>query len=650
MIEEQMKVERLFSPITIKSMELRNRIVMPPMGIIMANADGEVTDELIDYYTARAAGGAALVTVELTDVHADAHIVMGNRGHPAIYDDRFIRGLRRLTDSIHSAGARASIQLYHPGRAMFATDPSKPPLGPSAIPCPMWRQMPRALTVAEIGELVQAFAEGARRARDAGFDAVDIHGAHGYLIAQFMSAHSNHRIDLYGGDLWGRLRFPIEVLSAIRKKVGPDFPIIFRFSADERISGGRTVEESVTIAPILVSSGADCLSISTGTQVTGLTYTIPPMGLNQGLNIEAASAVKRAVNAAVIVAGKLNNPLMAESVIATGKADLVAIGRGLIADPEWPAKVRTGRWDDIRWCIACNQACTNSALTGAPFTCLVNPEAGNERNMKIKTASQSKRVIIAGGGPAGMESARVATLRGHKVTLYEKNEHLGGQFFLASLIPWKQEISPYLKYMARQLNELGVEVMLGQALTGSIVSDAKPDAVVVATGGRPLLPNIPGIDTRNVVTALDILAGHATTGKRVLVAGGGLVGCEIAEFLHEYGKIVTIVEMLPRLASDEAMGPRTLLLDRLNHSKVAYFTSARVIEITGNGVIVERDGNRDSIGGVDTIVLALGVTSLNELADDVKAIVPEVHVIGDANNPGKALDAIHAGALLGRQL
>jgi 2,4-dienoyl-CoA reductase-like NADH-dependent reductase (Old Yellow Enzyme family)/thioredoxin reductase len=649
-IEKRLKLPALFSPFKIGSMDLRNRIVMPPMGTIMANAEGEVVDRVIDYYAARAEGGAALITLELTDVHADAHLIAGDRGHVAIYADRFIAGLRRFTDSIHAAGAKASIQLYHPGRAMFATDPSRPPLGPSALACPTVQQMPRELTVAEIVELVEAFAEGARRAQEAGFDAVDVHGAHGYLIAQFMSAHSNRRTDAYGGDVAGRLRFPREVLGAIRNKVGAEFPIIFRYSADERIAGGRTIEESVAIAPLLVEAGADCLSISTGTLQSGLTHTVGAMGVPVALNVEAGAAVKDAVDVPVMVAGKLSDPVVAESVVANGKADLVAIGRGLIADPEWPKKASEGRWDDIRRCISCNQGCINSAVMGAPFACLVNPEAGRESEMALRAAPRSKRVLVAGGGPAGMEAARVAALRGHRVRLYERSDRLGGQFRIAAMPPWKQDISLHIGYMERQLGNVGVEVVLGEELTASEVEDVGPDAVVIATGGRPLAPAIAGVEADNVVTACDVLAGKVATGRRVLVVGSGTTGCETAEFLEEYGRRVTLVEMLPRLASDMAMGPRQLLLERLRQSQIRSLTSTKIVELSGNSVVVERKGAQETLSGIDTIVLAVGVESVNELADAIENVVSEVHVIGDARSPGTAMEAIAAGAEIGRTI
>ncbi len=649
MINNQITLRNLFNPIKIKSLELKNRIVLPPMTTLLGSPDGTVSDKFIDYYVARARGGAALITAETVEVHPYTHnFDLGDRGFTALYDDRFIPGLKRFTDSIHAAGAKASVQLQHNGRAMLMIDPSLPPLAPSTIPHP-GGSMPRALTLDEIQEIVEAFGQAAYRAREAGFDAVDIHGGHGYLIAQFMSALSNRRTDRYGGDLLGRLSFPMEVMQSVRKHVGDDFPIIFRYSADERVPGGRDVAESAIIAPILVEAGADCLSITTGMHF-GLYHTVPAMGLPKGLNVEASAAIRKAVDVPVMVVGKLNDPIIAESVLADGKADLIAIGRGLIADPELPNKLREGRWEDVRPCIACNQGCIGGMIAGIPFTCMVNPEAGYEREMEMIPAPKSKRVLVAGGGPAGMEAARTAALRGHEVTLYEKEDQLGGQFLIASLPPSKQDISSYLKYAETQLLKAGMEIVHHQPLTESITAEVKPNVVIVATGGQPLIPAIPGIEGANVVTASNVLTGKAAAGQRVLVAGGGLIGCETAEFLDELGKDVTLVEKLPELAADQIMVPREALLRRMKQSNVTTITSATIVRITANGVVIEREGQQTMIDGMDTIVIAMGTISENKLAGEIGGKVPEIRVIGDADRPGKALDAIAAGARVGREI
>jgi len=637
---------RLFSPLRLKSMELKNRIVMPPMTTLLAGPDGEITDRLLAFYAARARGGAALITAETADVHPYTHnLAIGDRGFTAIYDDRFIPGYRRLADCIHAAGAKISLQLHHSGNAMIMLDPACPPVAPSAIACP-GGAVPRALTVDEIHEVVEAFGAGARRARAAGFDAVDIHGGHGYLIAQFMSPYFNRRTDDYGGDVRGRLRFAVEVLRAVRRNVGDDFPVIFRFSADERVPGGRTTEESAVIAPLLEAAGADCLSITTGMHFT-LLHTVAAMGLPRGLNVESAAAVKAAVRIPVMVAGKLNDPAVAEAALVAGKVDLIAIGRGLIADPELPDKWQNHRDGDVRWCIACNQGCIGGLVAGMPFGCLVNPAAGRESEPTAAPASRAKRVLVIGGGPAGMEAARTAALRGHQVSLYEQADHLGGQFQLAAVPPRKQEIALYLRYAERQLATLGVEVVLGRAVSRAVVEGLRPDVVIVASGGQPLIPDIPGLTAAHVVLAHDVLAGKVATGARVLIVGGGQVGCETAEFLDRCGKPVTVVEMRSEIAPDVALVPRAPLLDALEHSRVTTRTATTVVEITADGVVLECDGRRDTVRGIDTVVLATGARPANRLDEDIRDLVPDVHVIGDAGCPGSALDAIAAGADIG---
>jgi 2,4-dienoyl-CoA reductase-like NADH-dependent reductase (Old Yellow Enzyme family)/thioredoxin reductase len=639
----------LFEPISIRSMTVANRVVLPPMTTMLANADGTIGDRFCEFYAARARGGAGLITSETVDVHPYTHnLSVGDRGFSAIYEDRFLTGLRRFAERMHREGAKVSVQLHHSGNAMVQIDPAKPPLAPSAVAYP-GGQLPRALTVDEIEEIVHAFGGAARRAAEAGFDAVDIHGGHGYLIAQFMSAYFNRRTDDYGGDLLGRLRFAREVLRKVRRNVGEEIPIIFRMSADERVLDGRGARESAAIAPALVEAGADCFSITTGMQFD-LSYTVAGFGVPKGLNVDSAAAVKAAVGVPVIVAGKLNDPLLAESVIADGKADLVAIGRGLVADADWPNKVREGRWEEIRACIACNQGCIGALVAGMPFTCLVNPEAGREWELALRPAVQAKRVWIAGGGPAGLETARVAALRGHDVTLYERANELGGQFRLASIPPRKQEITPYLHYLGHQVERLGVKIALGAELTASLVGDAQPDAVVIATGSRPKEAAIPGTDGENVVTAHDVLAGNAPTGDRVAVAGGGQVGCETAEFLHRYGKEVTLLEMRPELSPGERSVPRKWRLANLAQTSIRVLVSTRIVEIAGDCVVVERDGKREVLAAFDTVVLALGAEPENRLAAELAGKAAELHVIGDAQQPANALEAIAAGNELGRRL
>lgn len=644
---EQGELKHLFSPITINTMELKNRIVMPAMGTLFANFDSTISDRQMDYYEARAKGGVGLIVVEIAEVHPSSAFMM----LIGIHEDKFIPELKALTDRVHAAGAKIAVQLHHPGRQFPAVDPERPPWAPSVVPCPcpLCQAIPHAMTIAEIEDMVEAFAQGARRAKEAGFDAVEVHGAHGYLLAQFMSAYTNRRTDRYGGDIRSRMRFPTEVIQAVREQVGLDYPILFRLSGEERVPGGRELEEVLATVPMVVAAGVDCVSVSTGVYSNLFTHLIAPMEISKGLNVYAAEAIKKVVDVPVIVAGRLNDPIIAESVIAQGKADLVAIGRGVLADPELPNKAAAGQFEDIRWCIACNY-CVQSLMTAMNLKCVVNPELGRERELAITPAPKSKKVLVVGGGPAGMEAARVAALRGHQVTLYEREPELGGQFRIASIPPQKQEIDPAIKYFSRALEKAGVKVIVGQEVKPSLVEELKPDAVVVATGGTPLFPDIPGVGGGNVVTAWDVLGGKAAAGKKVVVAGGGMVGCETAEFLADYGKEVTIVEMLPELASDAVMGRKLLLTQRLAELGVNLITSATIKEITADGVIVTRNGKEEVIGGMETIVLAMGVAPVRNLAEEIKDKVSELYVIGDAENPATALEAFAAGAEVGRKI
>ncbi len=651
-MEDLVKLTHLFTPTRVKTMELKNRIAMAPMGTLEAHEDGHPSERQLAYYEARARGGAGLIMVEDAVVHVSAAIGFGEIGLPAIYDDKFIPGWKKLNDVIHAAGAKTCIQLWHPGRQFPALAPDKPPLAPSLVPCPcpLCQDLPHVMTIAEIEELIDAFAQAARRAKASGFDSVEVSGTHGYLIAQFMSAYANRRTDRYGGDLRSRMRFALETVSAVRFEVGPDFPIIFRFSADESVTGGRNLDESMAIAPWLVAAGVDCLHVSAGVYANIETLTVAPSYVPKGHILHAAEVLKGVVGVPIMTVGKLNDPLMAEEAIAHGRADIVAVGRGFFADPEWANKAAAGQFEDIRWCTGCMQGCISTLRTAYAAKCQVNPEVGKEREMAIVRADRPKRVLVVGGGPAGMETAKVAALRGHQVTLYEKAAELGGQFRLASVPQGKQEILPYLKYQARQLEKSKVEVVLGKEADASTVAELKPDVVVVATGGKPKILDIPGIHGQNVITAQEVLSFKAVTGKRVLVAGGGMVGCETADLLGSYGRDVTIVEILPELASDMAFGPRYYLLQSLEAHKVKVITSACLESVTPQGVSYSRNGLTETVGGIDTVVLAMGASPESKLARQLEGRAPQVHVIGDANNPGNAMEAIAAGARIARDI
>jgi 2,4-dienoyl-CoA reductase-like NADH-dependent reductase (Old Yellow Enzyme family)/thioredoxin reductase len=643
----------LFSPIKIGTMELKNRIVMPAMGTNYAEPDGTMSEREIAWHVARAKGGCALNITEIANIDP---LGKGIPGCPAIWHDKFIPGFAALVKAVHAHGGKLAVQLHHAGRGALPFVTGGQPVGPSAIsypPSPGWftvPEVPRELTEDEIWDLIDKFGEGARRAREAGADAVELHGGHGYGIAQFMSPESNKRTDSFGGSLEGRMKFPLEIIKSVRSKVGADFPILFKISGDEMIAGGRTLEETVVVASILEEAGVDAICVSRGSY-SSLYRILPATGLPPATWLADVERVKMAVGIPVIAVGKIGDPLIAEHILRQGKADLVAMGRALIADPDLPNKAAQGRFDDIRYCIYCNTCIDKLNSLPGYVRCAINAEAGRESEMPIIPTERPKKVLVAGGGPAGLEAARVAALRGHKVTLYEKDDRLGGQFRIASLPPMKQELTMTIKYLSTQVRKAGVRVEMGKKVTPSLVRQLKPDVVIVATGGVPLIPeDIPGANLERVVTAIDVLTERVRTGQRVAILGGGMVGCETAEFLSQRGKDVTIVEMLADIALDIGMYNRPYLMERLAQWGVKAITGAQVKEITDDGVVVEKEGRRETISGFDTVILAMGVKPVNKLADQLKGKVAEVYVIGDAAEPRRVVDAISEGAEIARKI
>ena len=632
-----MELRALFRPIVINQLPVKNRLVVPPMVTNYGDEDGNVTDRSISYLEERAKGGWGLIILEATAVSPDGR---GFPRQPCLFSDSQIPALRRLADAIHRHGARLAVQLYHAGRQTYAALLGGPPVAPSALPCPVCRDVPQELQPHDIERLVHDFGEAARRAREAGVDAVEVHGAHGYLINQFISPYSNRRTDEYGGTIAGRLRFPVEVLKAVRRAVGADFPIIYRLSARERVPGGLDIEDTLSIAPYLVEAGADALHISTGVYES-MPYIIPPFSLPEGLNVSDAWELKTVVKVPVIVAGRIVDPAFAEQVVAAGRSDMVAMGRASIVDPYLPLKAAAGELEDIRPCISCNQKCIGG-LNGPEMTCscVVNPAVGKERDWRIEKASARKRVLVAGGGPAGLEAARILAERGHQVVLVEKTERFGGQFRLGALPPEKQPLAKLIAWQVRAARKAGVNIRTGQKVDLEYVKDMEPDAIVIATGATPIIPPVPGADSPHVHQAHHVLKGEVSTGDNVLVIGGGSVGCETADYLSQMGKKVTVVEMLDELARDVEQTVRYFLMKRLKEKGVVMITGATVTEVRPDGVVVQRNGRTESLLGFDTIVLAVGVKSDDDLAKQLEGVAAETYVIGDARKPGKVEDAI----------
>lgn len=641
-----MQFPRLFSPIKVGNMELANRFVVPPMGFDLADEGGIVSQAAIDYWVARAKGGWGLLIFEFTAIDP-----LGKAGprHFGIWNDEFVVGLKRLTDAVHKYGAKMAIQLGHAGRQTTKRIIGAEPVSASPVACPVARETPRQLSSEEVYELVEKFGDAAVRARDAGFDAVEIHGAHGYLIAQFMSAYSNKRIDEFGGSLHNRIRFPREIIHSVRRKLGPSFPVMFRVSGEEKVPGGRTIDETRVIARLLAEAGVDAIDVSVGVNISGK-YIIAPAALPPGFLLSYSDEIKKAVSVPVIGVGRINDPMLAEDAIETGKADLIAWGRSSLADPELPNKVAAGQLDDICPCIACLQGCARLLELHAnprakiKVTCLVNPFCARETEMQIKPAAQSKKVTVVGGGPGGLEAAWVAAACGHGVTLYERQARLGGQYRIAAIPPFKQDIARALAYYTHRCGQYGVAVKTGTEATADKILADKPDVVLLATGGEPLIPDIDGAKGRRVATAWDILEGKVQAGHNVLIAGGGMVGCEVADFLGEHLHTVTIVEVLPQVAQGVPMYVREFLMERLGEYGVRVETETSVVRFLDDGAIVSKDGKESRLEGFDTIVLAMGTKAVNPLRDQLEGKVGELYVIGDALEPRQAIDAIEEGA------
>lgn len=640
-------LKHVFSPITIGTMVVKNRLVVPPMVSNYANQDGTCSEQFIRYHEEKAKGGWGLIIVEDYKINPEAG---GFVKLPGLWHDGQIASHKRLTDRVHQHGAKIAAQIYHAGRETCAEITGVQPVAPSAIPDPVVNAMPRELTVAEIRQLVAQFGDTALRAKQAGFDAVEIHGAHGYLVNQFMSPFSNKRIDQYGGTILNRARFALEIIADIRAKVGADYPLIYRMSVNEFVEGGLTTEDSKVIAMLLEEAGVDLIHASNGVYASAETI-IPPTAVGHAWSATISEELKKVVSIPVITVGRINDPLIAESVLRARQADLVSMGRGSLADPHLPNKAKAGRFDDIIRCIGCLQGCIQRNAQQLPIKCLVNPLTGHEAERQVEPASRVKKVLVIGGGIAGMEAAIVAAQRGHQVELYEQNSRLGGQWVLAAIPPTKEELSSFTVWQIHQLQQLGVVVHLDTALTLAQIQAAKPDAVIVATGASPFVPNIPGKDLPHVFTANDVLQGKVQLGKRVVVIGGGLVGSETAAHLANHGREVSIIEMNDDIFMGTPGATKQYLMKDLQQHQVVILTRTQVQAIQPTAVIVrDHEGREQTLAAVDSVVMAIGSRpvsfSLAELQDEVSEIV----TIGDAQQVRKAMEAVEEGYLAGLNL
>jgi 2,4-dienoyl-CoA reductase-like NADH-dependent reductase (Old Yellow Enzyme family)/thioredoxin reductase len=632
----------LFSPIKIKSLDLVNRAVMSPMGTNLGNPDGTVSEANLVYIKRRARGEAGLIITEIASVHPSGSAIANELG---AYDDRFIRGLKEIADAVHAAGSKVVLQLHHAGRESLYLLQEGKAIAPSAIRSLVFGLTPREITHEEIQEIIAAFGAAARRGMEAGFDAVEVHGAHGYLLTQFLSALSNKRDDEYGGSLINRSRFIIEILREVRKTVGEDFPISLRLSVEECIKDGYTFEDLRPILPNLVKAGADMLHASLGTHGSPGGITSAPFEYQPGFNVWRAKKLKEAVGVPVIAVGRFTDPSLANDVIARGEADLVAFGRQYLADPDFLIKAREGRPEDIRKCIACNQGCIERLMLGeGKIRCALNPETGQEIIYPQGPAGVRRNVWVVGSGPGGLTAAYEAARLGHKVTLYEKKEETGGQLRFASQAPFKDQYGIWASWLTSQAKKIGVIMRTGTEVTEGMISEGNPEVVILATGGEQIKPDISGIDLPLVCNAWEVLEGSVPPGKHAVVIGGGLIGMETADYLCQKGTQVTLVEVLKRSPVLKITSHGYMLHTRLKEAGCRLIFNATVKGIEESSITVLVEGREQILSPVDQVITAVGLKPNDELKEILKAKKIRHFIIGDALQPRRIIEATEEGA------
>lgn len=627
---------KLMEPVRIGNTTLKNRIVMAPMETRLSTPIGDTSQEMCDYYATRARGGVGMIVVENTFV--DSIASRSSLISSGLNTDHLIAGKYRLAQAIKTNGAVAVLQISHGGlQASGAAVPGQDAVAPSAVASKFVGRMPRALTVEEIVEIEDAFAETARRAKQAGFDGVEIHGAHGYLICSFLSPYTNKRTDEYGGSLENRARFALNIVRKVREAVGDDFIVGFRISGAEYVDGGLTIEDTTQYGKMLEDM-VDYIHVSVGNYETMASWMISPMYRPEAAIVDLASAMKKAVTKCKVITVNALTPETAEQALRNDDADLAAFGRPLIADPELPNKIKADALEDIRPCMRGHEGCISLFFAGCPIRCEVNPEAGHEREYRINKNVEKKNIVVIGGGMAGMEAARVASLYGHNVTLIEKSGELGGHFIEATEPRYKTGARGVLNWACRQIDKSDVKVMLNTEATPELVKNLNPDALIIAVGSEYIKPSIPGIE--NTITADIALRNPASATGKIIVIGGGLVGSETALELALDGKNVTILEMLPDIVMQDEPLSQIAIKSGLAEAKVNIVTEAKVVEIGKNSVIYEKGGEKITIP-MDTCISALGLQARSDLATSFEDIGAESIVIGDAVAGRKLYDCTH---------
>jgi 2,4-dienoyl-CoA reductase (NADPH2) len=661
-----MAFTRLFEPIRINKVVIPNRIVMPAMALFYTG-DYTFTERFKAFYRERARGGVGLMIIGPMAIDK----VGSNPFMLGLFDDRFIEPIREFVDEVHrETDTRIGVQLMQQGRFASSRFTGITPIAPSAIAIPLNKEVPREMTKDDINEVKNAFAKAAVRAREAGFDYVELMAGGSYLIGEFLSPATNHRTDDYGGTLDKRMRFGIEVIEKVRDAVGTDLLLGIRVSGHDFVKGGNTSEESAIFCTRAEKAGVDCINVTGGwheTNVPQITSDVPP-----GAYVYLARNIKERLTVPVFASNRLGDPQLAEKVLLSGAADMICWGRPLIADPELPHKVQAGRLEEMVPCIGCNQGCFDSIAADLPVFCTLNPRVGREEETQSSKAERSKKIYVAGGGPAGMQCALTARQRGHNVTLFEKDSKLGGQINMIESVPGKEAFGNATASLSNRMKKAGVKVVLNTILTAKKIERDKPDVLVVASGAKPAGINVPGIDGPKVCYAWDVLDGSVSEiGKRVVIIGGGAIGCETALFvanldvlndqsfaflvyhkaddfdrlrkqLYRSSRKITILEVADRMAGNVGVSTRWSLLKNLRLLGVELRSGVRITNIEEDVVIIETETGTEFISA-DTIIIAVGSQSVNDLARDLKIVGTEVIMIGDSREPRRITDAVREG-------
>lgn len=645
-----MVYNKLFSTIKVRGLELKNRVVFPAMGTKMGTEDKFVTQQIIDYHVARVVGGCGLNFTEVCSVYAPA----APKKFLSIAGDEYIEGLKKLTDSIHEAGGKAGVQLWLGGLAV-ASDPEAMIIIPSDMPVQGTDYTMPGASIETIKEAIKAFGEAAKRAVEAGFDTIEFHAGHNYVPHSFLSPFFNKREDEYGGSLENRARFSIEAIKAIRENIPEDMPLFMRVVAqDDYLEGGLTIEDIIEFCKMAKEAGVDVVDVSRGNfSSAAIKFEVPPVDLARGFNVENAARIRKETGLITVAVGRINDPVLAEDILESDKADMVVIGRAQLADPEFCNKAREGREDTIVKCVGCNQGCYDGFVsTEVPFiTCLRNPALGRESEYKLVKTDTPKKVLIAGGGIAGLEAAIILKERGHNPIVCEASNSLGGQFALAGEAPRKEEMKEAALSRGQQAINEGVEIKLNTPVTTELIDEIKPDEVIIAIGSAPMSLNIPGGNLPNVTNSHDILSGKANASGKVIVIGGGLVGLEVAEYLNGKAESITVVEMLDKVAKDLGQLRNICVMESLYSEGVKTITSAKCVEIEEKSVVIEKDGNIEKLP-CDSVIVAIGARSRN--FDNISKYCEEkgipYHAIGDAVRARRALNAVAEASEVARNI